>query len=324
MNKTHLQNSFSLLPISLLIILCFFSGSVFGNNLLDPELKIVSTASDVNGGLLVPGDILEYTFTVTSVGEDTATAITLTDTIPANTTYVANSLSIDGVSKTDTNGVLGLLDDEADYNSTTKVVSMRLGNALGFMPTGAVTVGKFRVKVNTGVAAGTAITNQASTSYAGLLIVNVKTTLSDSNPAAPGEQIHTIFLNSNPPIIQLTQSVAAPNGQVSGANLIYTSVFTNTGGSKALDFSIIEPVPDNTNYKLNSITNNLTAAGLTVVAQYSNSTNTVFTYTPVSGGGGAPAGYDNNVKYIRLIFFGQLSNVAPSNTGTVTFTAQIR
>jgi large repetitive protein len=320
MNKTHLKKSFSLLPLCLLIILCVFNVNAFGNSLLDPQLRIISTVTDVNGDQLVASDVVEYTFTVTSIGEDTATGIVFTDTIPTNTTYVAGSMKINGVSKTDANTLFGLLDDEADYNSGSRVVTMRLGS----MATNVTTICKFQVRINAGAAAGTAITNQASTAYAGLLIVGAKTTLSDSNPTAPGEQAHTIFVNSTPPLIQLTQSVNAPGGQISGADLVYTSVFTNTGGSKAQDFSIIEPIPANTNYKLNSITNNLTATGLTVVAQYSNSTDSVFTYTPVSGGGGAPSGYDNNVKFIRLIFFGQLSNVAPNNTGTVTFTAQIR
>lgn len=323
MNKTHLKKSFSLLPLCLLIILCFFNVNAFGNSLLDPQLRIISTATDINGGQLLPNDIVEYTFTVTSIGEDTATSIVFTDTIPANTSYVSGSMTIDGESKTDTNGLAGLLDDEADYSIGSRLVTMRLG-VLGLMAPGTSTVCKFRVKVSAIATAGTAIINQATTTYAGLVIVNPKTTLSDSNPTAPGEQIHTIFVNSAPPVIQLTQSVSAPSGQISGADLVYTSVFTNTGGSKAQDFSIIEPIPANTNYKLNSITNNLTAAGLTVVAQYSNTTDSVFTYTPVNGGGGAPSGYDYNVKYIRLVFFGQLSNVAPNNTGTVTFTAQIR
>lgn len=325
MIKTRLQNSFPLLPIGLLIILCFSNFNIFGRNLLAPELRIISTATDINTGLLQPNDIVEYTFTVTSVGEDTATGIVLTNTIPANTTYVAGSITIDGVSKTDSSGLLpGLLDDEADYNSSSRLVTMRLGGALGLMAPGASTICKFKVRVNSGLAAGTSIINQANTTYAGLVILNVKTTLSDSNPTAPGEQAHTIFVNNNPPLIELTQSVSAPSGQVSGSDLIYTSVFTNTGGSKAQDFSIVEPIPANTNYKLNSITGNLTAAGLTIIAQYSNSTDSVFTYTPVSGGGGAPSGYDSNVKFIRLIFFGQLSNIAPNNTGTVRFTAQIR
>ena len=42
-----------------------------------------------------------------------------------------------------------------------------------------------------------------------------------------------------------------------------------------------------------------------------------WTYTPASGGGGAPAGYDRNVTNIRWLFIGSLSQLAPNNSGSV-------
>src|SRR5207248_8755765 len=36
-----------------------------------------------------PGDVLTYTITVTNAGDQDATGVTLTDTLPANTTFVA-------------------------------------------------------------------------------------------------------------------------------------------------------------------------------------------------------------------------------------------
>jgi hypothetical protein len=49
-----------------------------------------------------------------------------------------------------------------------------------------------------------------------------------------------------------------------------------------------------------------------------------FGYTPVSGAGGAPAGYDRAVKSIRWTLSGNLVGTAPNNTGTVQFTAVIQ
>lgn len=57
-----------------------------------------------NGGTnpkAIPGARVRYTIVVTNTGGATATAMTLTDSIPANTTYVANTITVGGVAKTD-------------------------------------------------------------------------------------------------------------------------------------------------------------------------------------------------------------------------------
>jgi hypothetical protein len=63
---------------------------------------------------------------------------------------------------------------------------------------------------------------------------------------------------------------------------------------------------------------------LTVTVAYSNNGGTTFVYVPVSGGGGAAAGYDRNVTNIRWTFTGNLSQTAPNNAGSVGFTVKIR
>jgi len=45
---------------------------------------------------------------------------------------------------------------------------------------------------------------------------------------------------------------------------------------------------------------------LTVVIDYSNDSGATWTYTPASGGGGAPSGYDRSVTNIRWTFTGNL------------------
>lgn len=64
---------------------------------------------------------------------------------------------------------------------------------------------------------------------------------------------------------------------------------------------------------------------MTVAVDYSNNdTGSTWTYTPASGDGGAPAGYDRLVKRVRWRFTGNLSQSAPNNTGSVSFTSRIR
>ena len=87
---------------------------------------------------------------------------------------------------------------------------------------------------------------------------------------------------------------------------------------------IANPVAANTDFKLGSVTSAPGTTGLTVVVAYSNDGGTMWTYTPASGAGGAPAGYDRLVTNIRWTFSGTLSPTAPNNTGSVGVVVRIR
>jgi uncharacterized repeat protein (TIGR01451 family) len=49
----------------------------------------------------IPGATITYTITVTSSGSGTATNVSVQDDFPANTTYVANSITVNTIAKTD-------------------------------------------------------------------------------------------------------------------------------------------------------------------------------------------------------------------------------
>jgi hypothetical protein len=91
-----------------------------------------------------------------------------------------------------------------------------------------------------------------------------------------------------------------------------------------LSFVITDPVPANTDFKLGSVTSALGTTGLTLTAAYSNNGGSSYVYTPVSGGGGAPSGYDRAVTNIRWTLAGSLSQTSPNNSGSVGFTTRIR
>lgn len=82
------------------------------------------TVKDLNGGVAIPGDVLEYELTAINTGNDNAIGVVLTDPIPAGVTYVPGSLMVTAGpnmgAKTDAAG-----DDQGDFAANT--VTVRLG-----------------------------------------------------------------------------------------------------------------------------------------------------------------------------------------------------
>jgi uncharacterized repeat protein (TIGR01451 family) len=125
--------------------------------------------------------------------------------------------------------------------------------------------------------------------------------------------------------------------QSPGTDINYILTFTNSGGSPASSLVITDPyidpalavaarlkINDHTYFKVGSIINTL-PSGLSIISvKYSSDSGVTWTYTPVSGGGGAPTGYDANVTHIQWNFGGSLSQNALSNSGNVTFAVRIK
>src|SRR6266568_798857 len=141
-----------------------------------------------------------------------------------------------------------------------------------------------------------------------------------------GLGINSITITSVPapvPNVGLQKSVT-PNSAaqlIPGADLTYTIAFTNTGTAGASSLVVTDPIPGNTDFKIGSVTSSLGTTSLTVSVAYSNDNGSTWTYTPVSGGGGALSGYDRNVTNIKWTFTGNLSQTSPNNTGNVGFTS---
>jgi uncharacterized repeat protein (TIGR01451 family) len=127
-----------------------------------------------------------------------------------------------------------------------------------------------------------------------------------------------------PPNVNLVKSVSPSGNILPGTDVAYTVAFTNSGGMAASSLSMTDPIPAKTDFKVNSVKQTLGTTGLAVTVSYSNDAGTSWTYTPVSGGGSAPAGYDRNVTNIRWAFNGNLGQTSPNNSGSVGFTTRIR
>lgn len=73
----------------------------FATDLYDPKLLGTKTVTDINGGDVLPGDVLEYRVPVENIGLDTSSESRFFDAIPTGTTYVPGSTVVDSVVQTD-------------------------------------------------------------------------------------------------------------------------------------------------------------------------------------------------------------------------------
>ena len=167
----------------------FLAGFVTSISTVKPDFGgATKTAMDLNGGLVLPGDTIEYTISAGNAGNDAAINVVMTDVIPAGVTYVPGSLQItqgaNAGAKTDMSA-----DDQGDYDTTTKTVTVRLGagaNATmgGTMALNEATTVVFRVTVDANAAGP--IKNQAKINAAGQLGASATDTPTDGNGAGAG------------------------------------------------------------------------------------------------------------------------------------------
>lgn len=187
------------------------------------------------------------------------------------------------------------------------------------------TTGTYTSPIN-GLNVGTDNTNkfQFAISTPGGVSIGTILTATATLSGATSEFAGNVTVAAAPPDVGLVKSVNPNGSQPPGTDLTYSIAFTNGGGSNASSLVIKDPIPPNTDFKVGSETHDLGTTGLTVVVAYSNDNESTWTYTPVSGGGSAPAGYDRNVTNIRWTFTGNLSQSSPNNNGTVSFITRIR
>jgi gliding motility-associated-like protein/uncharacterized repeat protein (TIGR01451 family) len=92
----------------------------------EPDIRAGVRVEDINGGLLEPGDTLEYTVMGTNIGSDPAVNSFILDTLADNIEYVPESIEIiygpNLGAKTDADG-----DDQARYISVDNVIRVNIG-----------------------------------------------------------------------------------------------------------------------------------------------------------------------------------------------------
>ena len=311
----------------------YYPGVVtFVTDIYAPQVRgnFTKTVTDLNGGSVAPGDVLEYSLTVSNTGSDSATQLVLTDAIPANTTFVAGSLEVTGGAgtgaKTDAAG-----DDQAEYEAAQTRVRFRLGagasaSAGGSLGTNEATTVRFRVQVNAGTFDTTVISNQGAVGYVSSTLGTPYTDMSDSDAASAGEQPAVVTVVA-PPNISLVKSVSTSGIPRPGTDITYTINFSNAQGARSASALIIaDKIPADTEFKLGSVTYDAGTTGLPApVIEYTdqvrlagdNPPSPWINYTAT----GAPGTYDGQITYVRFRFNGTLS---PNTSGSITFTVRIR
>src|SRR5262249_10472824 len=139
-----------------------------GNHaVLYAEKRVVLFGDQGSPGIVDPGDVLRYTITVKNSAAIPATAVVLTDSVPANTTYVANSTLLNGLPVGQPDGGVSPLASSINISSSDLTPPLP-GAGAGTISAGATAVLQYDLRVNPGTPTGTLISNQAVVSSAGL------------------------------------------------------------------------------------------------------------------------------------------------------------
>ena len=198
-----------------------------------PDVGIVKTVEDVNGGSLVPGDELRYTMVVSNAAGalDTAVNVLLTDAIPVGTTFKPGSLLIDGVAKTDAPD-----SDQAEYYTSGNRVEFQLGTGAGGagssggrLVAGQSTTVQFSVIV--GNVPGQVIENVAEVTYSGETSGFNLTATDFANIAEAGADLVVTKTDNN------------RQEYVGGQAFDYTIVVTNNGPDAVTGARVVDSLP---------------------------------------------------------------------------------
>jgi uncharacterized repeat protein (TIGR01451 family) len=142
-------------------------------------------------------------------------------------------------------------------------------------------------------------------------------TASNNDGSAANARV-TVAVSAVPAML-LSRSVSTGT-PLPGTDVTHTFIVENAGGAAAHQVLLSDVLAVEYAFKLNSISTTL-SAGLTVTASYSTD-GVAWTYAPVSGACGAPAGYDACVRGIRWTVAQPVS--AGITAGTFVYVARVR
>jgi uncharacterized repeat protein (TIGR01451 family) len=185
-----------------------------------PKPILDATKAVSPSGAVEPGTVLTYTIAVPNTGVLAATGVTLTDQIPANTTYVAGSTALNGTPVPDVAGAF-------PYATATQIHSP--GAFDGVIAPGATAIVTFKVKVDDPVPAGvTQVANQGTIKFTGVPPTPIPTD-DPSTPTPDDPTVTPLIL----PAYEVSKSADPASGSTvsPGDTITYTLTATGMSGT---------------------------------------------------------------------------------------------
>ena len=200
-------------------------------------------------GIVDPGDVLRYTITIYNNSNVPATAVELFDTVPANTTYVPDSTTLNGLPVAQPDGGTFPLAAGIPVSSSDLTPPLP-GAGEGILSPGGSAVVQFDLQVDAGVARGTLIINQAtvySNELADLL------TDGDGNPATGPEP--TVVVVGDAQVLNIAKEVSVVDGgaAIAGASLAYVVTVQNVGTVPARNVTLRDDLDETNPGHLSSV-----------------------------------------------------------------------
>ncbi|PEL22344.1 cell surface protein [Bacillus toyonensis] len=195
------------------------------------------------------GDTITYTTTITNTGNTAATNITFTSAIPASTTFISNSVTINGVQQSGAQPALGV-------------------NIPNIAPGETVTV-TFQVNVISFPPSGSIMGNDT--------ILYSYTVDPNSTPATTSTSTNIVTTPVLDAMITMIKSVDQTLVTL-GDTITYTTILTNNGNTNATNITFTDLIPDGTTF----ITDSVTIDGITQIGLNPNTGITIGAIAPSS------------------------------------------
>ncbi len=314
-----------------------------------PLLTAIKTAqlNDVNGnGIGDPGEAITYTIAIDNNGNAPSTNTVLTETVPANTTYVPNTTTLNGTALADVAGTTPLINGQL-VNSP----SQPLANGVVNPGTPEAATVTFQVRINNPLPPGvTEIRNVAS--VGSNEVPPITTEPPTDIPTAPGTPrlrlVKRITQVNTTPYSNLVDEPADPNDNPgiwpetlqplglarldpqnllkSGDEVEYTIYFISDGSQVVQDVKICDAIPEATTFIPNSFglgSGILLNQGGTQIPQTNASDTDKGTFFSPLAPVPAPCLNTNNPNGSVFLPVGDLPNTAPNNVGFMRFRVKI-
>ncbi len=217
-------------------------------------------------GIVDPGDVLRYTIVLTNFGGVPATGVVLTDNVPANTTYVGDSIRLNGVLLGPDGGVSPLIAGLPVQSSDNP--------GAGIVSAGQSAVITFEARVNDGLLPGTLIVNQGRITSG-----ETPPELTDADGIPSNGSQPTVVVVGDVQLLSITKQVSVVGGGTAeaGSQLEYLVRVVNIGSLPAPRVAVTDdlnpPLGNQVTYvpgsgTLNGATAGVAYAGAVLTADY--------------------------------------------------------